>query len=82
MGVWAEGNFDNDAALDLVAGIAAEVAEEMSLPDEVEDIDLVMAAVAVRMALVEHCHAPRRNETKLSRLKSRSLRCMTIKSMA
>ena len=69
MGTWAEGNFDNDSALDLVADIADEVAKEMTPPEEVEDIDLVMGAVAIRMALVQHCHAPRPNAAEIASLK-------------
>jgi hypothetical protein len=69
MGTWAEGNFDNDYALDFVGDIANEVAGEMSAPEMVEDVDLVMAAVAVRKALVEHCHAPAPKHAEIEKLK-------------
>jgi hypothetical protein len=70
MGAWAEGNFDNDTALDLVVGVARDVAKEMSAPSCVEDVDLVMAAVAVRKALVEHCCAPWPERAEIESLKS------------
>jgi len=69
MGAWAEGNFDNDTALDLVAYVADNVAKEMSPPSQAEDIDLVMAAVAVRKALVEHCYAPPPKRSEIQTLK-------------
>jgi hypothetical protein len=70
MGAWAEGNFDNDTALDLVAGVAKDMANESKLPSDVEDIDLVMAAVAVRKALVEHCRAPKPKIAEIEALKA------------
>jgi hypothetical protein len=70
MGTWAEGNFDNDSALDFVSDIAKDVAGEMGPPEEVEDVDLVMSAVAVRKALVEHCHAPPPKRAEIESLKS------------
>ena len=70
MGTWAEGNFDNDCALDFVSDIARSVAEEMAPPDEIEDLDLVMAAVAVRKTLVEHCHAPPPSRESIESLKA------------
>ncbi|HWB52772.1 MAG TPA: hypothetical protein VG722_01205 [Tepidisphaeraceae bacterium] len=69
MGAWAERNFDSDEALDYVDEVAHGVASAISVPEEAEDIDLVMAAVAVRMTLVEHCHAskPRLSEIEALR---------------
>lgn len=58
MATWAEGNFDSDSAMDFVSDIARELRKEMSPPEEVEDLGLVMAAVAMLQTLVEHCHAP------------------------
>jgi hypothetical protein len=73
MGAWADGNFDNDSALDFVADIANDVAREMAPPGGVEDIDLVMAAVAVCKTLVEHCHAPHPDRAKIESLKAEVL---------
>jgi hypothetical protein len=70
MGTWAEGNFDNDAALDLLADISATVSQEMSPPEHVEDVDLVMAAVAVRRILIERCHASRPERDEIEQLKN------------
>jgi hypothetical protein len=70
MGTWAEGNFDNDASLDFVSDIARELRKEMSPTDEVEDLDLVMAAVAMLKALVEHCHAPAPEREEIESLKT------------
>ena len=74
MGTWAEGNFDNDSALDFVEEIADTVAKEIAEPDGVEDIELVMAAVAVQKALVEHCHAPPPEKSLIESLKSSILK--------
>ncbi|HVT79286.1 MAG TPA: DUF4259 domain-containing protein [Phycisphaerae bacterium] len=73
MGTWAEGNFDNDTALDLVGDIAQSATDEMTPPDAVEDVDLVMAAVAIRKVLVEHCNAPRPEPSQLKKLKAQVL---------
>lgn len=70
MGAWGEGNFQNDAALDTVASIADVVDKELVPPAEVEDVDLVMAAVAIRKALVEHCHATPPERPALEALKA------------
>ena len=67
MGVWGAGNFDNDYALDFVSEIAETVKDELSPPEDVEDIEVVMGAVAVYKALVEHCSAaPPTSEELLS----------------
>lgn len=70
MGTWAEGNFDNDTALDFVADAANNVAKGMSPPSGMEDVDSVMAAVAVRKALTEHCHAPAPERQVIESLKA------------
>jgi hypothetical protein len=70
MGTFAEGIFDNDSAFDLVTDVAREVAKEMTPPDEVEDIPLVMGAVVIHRTLVEHCRAPAPARDKIESLKS------------
>lgn len=57
MGSWASGNFENDAALDLLSDVVKNLDQELTAPDEVEDIDMLMGAVAIRKALVEHLPA-------------------------
>src|SRR5262245_25906071 len=74
MGVWAEGNFQNDEALDLVADIADDVLKQMYPPAGFEDLDRFMAAVAVMKALVEHCSAPCPARAALAALKQEALR--------
>jgi hypothetical protein len=74
MGAWAEGNFSNDDALDFVCDVAGFVDDKISPATEVEGIDSLMAAVAVRKALVECCHAPRPERTELISLKDSTLK--------
>lgn len=69
MGTWDAGNFDNDSALNFVSGVADGVRQEMAPPEEVEEIELVMAAVAIYKALVAHCHAPPPAATQIGELK-------------
>jgi hypothetical protein len=57
MGAWASGNFDNDAALDFLSDVIKNVDQDLKPPEEVEEIDMLMAAVTIRKALVELCHA-------------------------
>jgi hypothetical protein len=57
VGTWAAGNFDSDAALDLVEHFAETVREEIAKPVDVGDLEEIMAAVSVLKVLVEHCHA-------------------------
>lgn len=62
MGAWGSGNFENDAALDMVEGVLAVAMTEIEAfcsSDRVgvEDIDDIMAGVAIHLALHEHCSA-------------------------
>lgn len=60
MGTWGAGNFDSDAALDIrdeVAGIVeGEIRGFMSSGSAcVEDLDQVLACVAIKVSLIEQC---------------------------
>lgn len=57
MGAWDAGNFDNDTAMDFVHDIVSEIQKELKAPECVEDVDLVMAGVAMLSALVSECSA-------------------------
>lgn len=62
MGTWGEGIFENDAALDAVEHVletATNEIEAFCLSDRcgIEDIEAVMACVAVHLALHERCDA-------------------------
>ena len=70
MGTWGSGVFDSDAAGDFVADIAREVARELHPPEEIEDIDIILAAVAMTTALVTHCGAPRPDRGEIVRLRA------------
>lgn len=74
MGVWAEGNFQNDEALDFVSDIADEVSNHMTPPAGFEELDRLMAAVAVLKALVENCRATCPTRADLAALKQQALR--------
>jgi hypothetical protein len=62
MGTFGAGNFESDAALDLVAKTRAVAESELTAfldSDDVgvEDLERVMAAVAIHLVLDEHCGA-------------------------
>jgi hypothetical protein len=62
MGAWGPGNFDNDAALDLLTDAVAVATSEIeafcgSDRCSVEDIDAIMACVEVHLALQRGCGA-------------------------
>ncbi len=57
MGTWDAGNFDNDAALGLVHNLTLNLQEQLTPPDEVEELSLIMGAVAVYKVLIERCYA-------------------------
>jgi len=64
MGAWGSGNFDNDAALDVIADMVEIAAAEITAfckSDRctVEDLDALMGCVAAHMALHEHCGGAR-----------------------
>jgi hypothetical protein len=64
MGSWGPGNFENDSALDMVGGVldvaTAEI-EAFRASDRVgvEDLDPVVACVAIHVALHARCGANR-----------------------
>jgi hypothetical protein len=74
VGTWAAGNFDSDAALDLVEHFAETVREEIGTPQDVEDLEQTMAAVSVLKVLVEHCHASAPNVKEIETLRDGILR--------
>src|SRR5262245_42248478 len=62
MGAWGAGNFENDAYLDTVehvleAAISEIAAFSGSERCGIEDLDAVMACVAIHLMLHEHCSA-------------------------
>jgi hypothetical protein len=64
MGVWGAGNFENDAAIDVLGSALAVATTEIdafcaSFRVTVEDIDAVMACVGIHLALHEACEANR-----------------------
>ena len=74
MGTWDTGNFNNDAALDLVANVVLKLREEMTPPGEVEDIMLIMGAVETYLVLVKHCGANPPERAELESLRDEVLR--------
>lgn len=62
MGTWGPGIFENDSALDMVGGVldvAVVEIEAFRASDRVgiEDLDQVVACIAIHLALHEHCGA-------------------------
>jgi len=62
MGAWGAGNFENDAALDAVEHVLEAAISEVAAFSEsercgVEDLEAVMAYVAIHLTLHEHCSA-------------------------
>ena len=63
MGSWGWENFGNDAALDMVDEVLKVARTEIQSfcePDsdsQVEDLDTIMACVAIHLVLHEHCNA-------------------------
>ena len=71
MGTWGEGIFDNDAALDAVDHVlkaATDEIEAFCLSDRcgVEDLEAVMACVAIHLTLHEHCQSSAPDRTRRS----------------
>jgi hypothetical protein len=73
MGTWGSGNFAGDAALDFVESIAAEVDKELVPPEDFGDIEIIMAAVATRIVLIDHCNASRPDRGEVETLRDRVL---------
>lgn len=73
MGICGPGNFDSDAALDFVYVIVEKVREELHPPTQFEDIAMMMGAVEVYMALVEHCHGSPPDRIELESLRDKTL---------
>lgn len=74
MGAWVAGNFDNDTALDMLGAVTGVIDPEIegfmkSDSVVVEDLDQIVACVAIRVALVERCSAlpPSEDEAKALR---------------
>ena len=62
MGTWGDGNFSNDAALDFLADVLKTATAEIkgfcaSAGTGIEDLDVVMAGVAIHLALLAPCNA-------------------------
>ena len=62
MGTWGPGNFENDSALDMVGGVLDAATAEIAAfrtSDRVgiEDLDQVVACIAIHLALHDHCRA-------------------------
>lgn len=61
MGTFGGGNFDNDAALDILDAVRAVVDPEIdgfvqSDDAGVEDLEQVIACIAIKIALIEQCN--------------------------
>ena len=70
MGAGGPGNFDNDCAMDFVIEFAQQLEKEATPPPAcAEDIDLIMAAVAMLSALVSECHAYIEDKEAMYRLR-------------
>jgi hypothetical protein len=62
MGTWGPGNFQNDAALDFVGRVLRSVTtkvEAFHASDrvDIDDLDVVLAGLAIHLALHENCNA-------------------------
>jgi len=79
MGAWAAGNFDNDAALDMVEAVLDVARQEIiafseSSRVQVEDIDSIAACVAIHLALRAQCRAGRPDADLAANLRTKMLR--------
>ena len=79
MGTWGPGNFENDAALDMVQevlGVAKTEIEAFCASGRVgvEDLEEILAAMAVHLALHEHCNASAPNPDLARTLREKVLR--------
>jgi hypothetical protein len=64
MGTWGPGNFENDSALDMVGDVLDAAMTEIAAfraSDRVaiEDLDQVVACIAIHLALLDRCGADR-----------------------
>ena len=73
MGSWGHGNFQNDAALDYVEGIAEKLRSDLLAPTEIEDLLMLMGQVDMLRVLVEHCNARPPEEAELIALRDACL---------
>ncbi|MFN3149204.1 hypothetical protein [Bremerella sp.] len=73
MGTWGFGNFQNDAALDYVEGIADQLRSQLQAPTEIEDLLMLIAQVDMLRVLVEHCNARPPEEAELIALRDACL---------
>jgi hypothetical protein len=79
MGTWGPGNFENDAALDMVEDVLKAATTEVegfcaSKSASVEGLDEVLAGVAIHLALHEHCSASAPDLTVATKLLEKALR--------
>jgi hypothetical protein len=78
MGTWSAGNFDSDAAQDVLAEVTGPVDAEIegfmnSDTVGVEDLDQILACVAIKLALVEQCTASPPSEEEANELRAKVL---------
>ena len=79
MGTWSAGNFQNDAALDFVEDVLKTATTEVeafsaSPRGGIEDLDVVLAGMAIHLALHEHCNASAPNLDLALNLREKVLR--------
>jgi hypothetical protein len=79
MGTWGPGNFENDAALDMVEEVLAVATTEIEAfcsSDRVgiEDLDDILAGVAVHLVLYKHCNASAPDLDLAASLRKKALR--------
>ena len=58
MGTWASDNFGNDGACDFRADVIDYLLNTAKAPEDFLEIDEVMAAVAIMVAICERCGVP------------------------
>ena len=73
MGIWGPGPFESDEALDYVADVVKKVEEEMKEPSGVEDTHVLVTALAVRLAMIQHCHASPPDRSVIEALRDKVL---------
>ena len=79
MGNWGPGNFDSDAALEMAEVVLKVATSEIeafcaSARVSVEDLDDIMAGVAIHLTLHEHCNASAPNLALVRKLRKKVLR--------
>lgn len=79
MGTWGPENFENDSALDMVEEVLAVARTEIdafcsSASAGIEDLDDIVAGVAIHLALHRHCNASAPDRDLAARLREKVLR--------